>query len=46
MQIEVRLANATCPTCNQIVGSAPGTPVTPHQKPDGSRQTCPGGVGQ
>jgi len=46
MRIEARLANSTCPSCQQIVGSPRGAPVTPHQKPDGSREQCQGGIGQ
>jgi len=38
--------SATCPSCGQTVGSDPGEPVTAHQKPDGSREKCPGGIGQ
>ncbi|PBC72261.1 hypothetical protein SAMN05216511_7224 [Streptomyces sp. KS_16] len=46
MRIDPALTEATCPSCQQIVGSPPGQPVTTHQKPDGSRETCPGGLGQ
>lgn len=46
MNIEIALPVASCPTCQQIVGSEPGQPVTLHQKPDNSRETCPGGIGQ
>lgn len=35
-----------CPSCGQITNAKPGTPVAPHQKPDGSRETCPGGTAQ
>ncbi|MFJ8677236.1 hypothetical protein [Streptomyces sp. NPDC093589] len=42
MQIEIALPASSCPTCQQIVGSEPGTPVTPHQKPGDSREQCTG----
>lgn len=31
-----------CPSCGQTVGAETGQPVASHQKPDGSRETCPG----
>lgn len=40
MQIDPALPHASCPSCQQIVGSEPGQPVTPHQKPDDSRDQC------
>jgi hypothetical protein len=35
-----------CPVCGAITGSAPGQQTGAHQKPDGSRETCSGGVAQ
>lgn len=46
MSLEIALPNSSCPVCKQIVGSPPGSPVTPHQKPGSSREQCPGGLGQ
>ncbi|MFI0156215.1 hypothetical protein [Streptomyces lydicus] len=43
VRIDIALPAASCPTCQQIVGSEP---VTPHQKPDDSREQCTGGIGQ
>lgn len=37
---------ARCPACGQVVGSDPGQQTSMHQKPDKSRETCPGGAGQ
>ena len=35
---------ANCPSCGQSTSAPAGQPVPSHQKPDGSRQTCPGGT--
>lgn len=31
-----------CPDCGQYVSKEPGEPCGMHQKPDGSREKCPG----
>ncbi len=46
MERKIELGTASCPSCQQTVGSEPGQPVTPHQKADDSREQCPGGIGQ
>lgn len=46
MTIDIALRTASCPTCQQTVGSEPGQPVTQHQRPDDTREQCEGGIGQ
>lgn len=36
------MAAGHCPVCGTIAASKPGDTVGMHQKPDGSRATCPG----
>lgn len=31
-----------CPSCGQVAAGSRGDTVGQHQKPDGSRETCPG----
>lgn len=33
---------ASCPTCGTGTSAGSGDPTPMHQKPDGSRETCPG----